>query len=204
MYEFAKFIFWVSLKLFFRFDVKGKENIPSVGGFILAGNHVSYLDPIVFGVACPLKLNYMARDTLFRNPFAAWALRHANVFPLKRNSADVGALKEALRRLKSGGGILLFPEGTRSVDGEVQEALQGVGFLARKSGVTVVPAFVKGTQNALPKGAKSLRPAPIEVIFGKPVVWTGGGSVSDRDITQTIMQHIVSLNERMTYGVKRT
>ena len=121
------------------------------------------------------------------------SLRHVNVFSLKRNSADVGALKEALRRLKSGGGILLFPEGTRSVDGEVHEGLQGVGFLARKSGVTVVPAFVKGTQNALPKGAKSLKPSPIEVIFGEPVVWKGSEEVSDLDITKAIMQRLVSL-----------
>ena len=193
MYAFARFIFWVSLKLLFRFNVKGKENVPSAGGFILAGNHVSYLDPIVFGVACPRKLNYMARDTLFRNPFAAWALRHANVFPLKRNSADLGAIKEALRRLRSGGGILLFPEGSRSIDGKVQEGLEGVGFLARKSALPVVPMFIKGTQVALPKKARRVRLAKIEVVFGPAMTFPKEGVFLDRQITEAIMQRIVSL-----------
>ena len=193
MYAFARFIFWVSLKLLFRFNVKGKENVPSAGGFILAGNHVSYLDPIVFGVACPRKLNYMARDTLFRNPFAAWLLRHVNVFPLKRNSADLGAIKEALRRLRSGGGILLFPEGTRSVDGEVQEGLEGVGFLARKSALPVVPMFIRGTQAALPKKARWIKLTKIEVVFGPAMLFPKEGDFSDRQITEAIMQHIVSL-----------
>jgi 1-acyl-sn-glycerol-3-phosphate acyltransferase len=193
IYAAGKFFFWVFLKSFFGFKVTGKENIPSAGGFIVAGNHVSYLDPIVFGVACPRPLSFMARDTLFRNRFSAWLLRRVNVFPLRRNSADVGAIKEALRRLKYGGGILLFPEGTRSSGGLMKEGFEGVGFLARKSALPVVPMFVRGTQEALPKKARWLKLAKIEVVFGRPLSFPKEKASADHEITEEIMQHIISL-----------
>ncbi|MGE5279285.1 MAG: lysophospholipid acyltransferase family protein, partial [Deltaproteobacteria bacterium] len=88
IYAISKFLCYVALRLFFRLRVRGRENFPSAGGFILAGNHVSFLDPVVFGAPCPRGLYYMARDTLFGRPFFGWFLRRIHAFPLKRRAAD--------------------------------------------------------------------------------------------------------------------
>ncbi len=161
-------------RMFFRVNVYGKENIPKAGGFILASNHLSYLDPVVLGVASPRKLNFMARHDLFSNPFFAWFIYSLGAFPVKRDSADSSALKEAMRRLKSGEALVLFPEGTRAVDGVSIQPQPGIGFLAAKAGVPVVPAFIKGTDVAMSKDAKSIRPARIEVHFGQQISLEGG------------------------------
>ncbi len=152
----------------------GRENVPKVGGFLLASNHVSNLDPVVLGVACPRALNYMAKHSLFNNPVASWILYKSNAFPLKRESVDLSAIKEAIRRVELGGGLLLFPEGTRASDGAVREPQAGIGFLAAKLNVPIIPAFVKGTCDALPKGAKFIRPRRVSIYFGRQISVEGG------------------------------
>jgi 1-acyl-sn-glycerol-3-phosphate acyltransferase len=176
-------------------EVKGQNHIPRKGGFILAGNHASYLDPVAFGVACPRFLNYMARDTLFRNPFFGWVLRHVGSFPLRRNFADLGAIKEALKRLGEGKGLLLFPEGTRSATGEMAGGLEGVGFLARKGNVPVIPAYVIGTDKAMPKGSKFIKPTRLKVIFGEVLVFPQETPLSDKEMTVQIMRRIAALKD---------
>ena len=144
--------------------------MPKKGGFILASNHVSYLDPVMVGVACPRKLNYMARHDLFSNSFFSWWLFSVGAFPVKRKTADISALKEAIRRVESGGALLLFPEGGR-VDAETvnKRPEAGVGFLVSRLNVPVIPVFVSGAQKALPKGARFIRPRKVSVFFGKPL-----------------------------------
>ena len=155
-------------KIVFRIKVYGKKNIPKVGGFILASNHVSYLDPITLGVACPRKLNFMARHDLFCNPLFSWFITILGAFPLKRDSYDSSALKEAIRRLKNGNALVLFPEGSRSINGISNEPQPGIGFLVVKACVPVIPAFIRGTELVLPKGSKFIRLKTICVYFGKP------------------------------------
>lgn len=137
----------------------------------MASNHVSFIDPVAVGVASPRRLNYMARHDLFSNYFSAWLLRGIEVFPVKRDSADLSALKEAIHRVKDKqGGLLIFPEGARSITGKISlEAQPGIGFLAVKLGVPVIPVFVKGTREALPKGAKFFRRHKICVSFGEQI-----------------------------------
>lgn len=148
--------------------------MPKKGGFILASNHLSYLDPVVLGTACPRQLNYMARHDLFYNPWFSRLISSLGAFKIKRDSADVSGLKEALRRLNQGKGLLLFPEGTRMPGGrsgsDFIKARSGIGFLVAKLGVPVVPAFIKGTEIALPKGAKFIKFAKISVFFGKQIL----------------------------------
>jgi 1-acyl-sn-glycerol-3-phosphate acyltransferase len=193
LHAFGKWLFKIIFTYFLPAQIRGTENVPKKGGFIIAGNHASFLDPIVFGTACPRTLNYMARDTLFKRPVFGWILRHVNAFPLKRNAADIGAIKEALKRLKENQGLLLFPEGERRSDGKIGEGLEGVGFLARKSGVPVVPAYVEGTETVLPKGAKFIRRGRIKVVFGEPVTFQSDCPISDKDISQLVMEHIARL-----------
>lgn len=194
-YAFWKFFCWLCSALYLPTVVKGKKNIPERGGFILACNHVSYLDPVIFGISCPRQLNYMARESLFENRLFGWFLAHVNVFAIKRYSADIGAIKEALARLKIGGGLLLFPEGTRSINGRLGEGQEGVGFLARKSNVPVVPAFIKGTEKAMPKGAKFIKPARLTVVFGPVMKFPADGGVSDKAWANEIMRQIAFLKD---------
>ena len=189
----CKNLAWLILRVFFRLRAEGREHIPRHGGFILAGNHVSYLDPLVFGSACPRALYYMARDTLFRRPLFAWFLRRIHAFPLKRRAADFEAIRKGLRFLEAGEGLLIFPEGTRQVGGRAGRAFAGVGFLARKAGVPVVPAYVSGSDKALPKATKKVRLSPIRVVYGPAIPPPAGEEVSDVDHSRRVMEAILAL-----------
>lgn len=176
-------------KTFFKMKVKGAENIPKRGGFILASNHLSFLDPLAVGAACPRPLNFMARDTLFRHPVFGRMIRAVDAFPVKRDSADLAALKEAMRRVRKGRGLALFPEGTRQTGKTVLDKPQaGIGFLAAKLNVPVIPAYVRGTDQALPKQAKFIRKAQICVSFGKQI--SIEGRMPYEDIAMRIMDDI--------------
>ncbi|KPK97137.1 MAG: hypothetical protein AMJ95_10690 [Omnitrophica WOR_2 bacterium SM23_72] len=170
-------IHWVSrllcflfFKIIYRLEVQGRENIPREGGFIIAANHVSYLDPLALGSSCPRALNYMARHDLFSYRVLGWWLLRVHAFPVKRKSADLSAIKEAMKRVKNNMGLLLFPEGTRQSQGQAGQVESGIGFLAAKLNCPVIPAFVKGSEKALPKGAKFIKPAKITVCFGQQIL----------------------------------
>jgi len=172
--------------------VRGRKYIPKKGGFILAANHVSYLDPVAVGVACPRRLNFMARHDLFCNHWFSWFMSAVGAFPIKRDSADLSALKEAMRRVRSGEPLVLFPEGSRRFNGTSTEPQPGIGFLAARLNVPVIPALIKGTDKALPKGAKFIFPAKVSVYFGKQILIERG--MSYQDVAQTIMKNINSLS----------
>jgi 1-acyl-sn-glycerol-3-phosphate acyltransferase len=109
----------------------------------------------------------MAKEELFVRGFPSWWMKSVGCIPVKRNAKDLSAIKEAMRRVRAGGGLLLFPEGTRQIKGqETNEPQAGVGFLAVKLGVPVVPAYAKGTELVLPKGAKKVKFKKISVRFG--------------------------------------
>ncbi len=191
-YNFAKNLCAFFLRLLLPIHIFGLKNIPSKGAFIIAGNHVSYLDPVIFGAFCPRPLCYLAKIELFKNPVFGWLLRKVNAFPLKRNMSDIGAIKEALRQLNSGKGIILFPEGTRSTGVKLKKGLGGVGFLARRAGVPIIPAFVKGADRALPKGAKFIKRSEIDIIYGEPLFCDN--SASDTEMAAIVMEAIVQLD----------
>lgn len=193
IHDFSRFLCILFFKLVCRVEVKGRDNIPCGGGFILASNHVSYLDPMAVGSVCPRRLNYMARHDLFINPIFSWLLYQCGAFPVKRNSADLSALKEAMIRVKKGKGLLLFPEGTRSQEGRLSnKAGAGIGFLVAKLNVPVIPVFVKGTEKVLPKGAKFIVPAKVAVCFGKQIHIER--RMPYQDIAQLILDHIRHLS----------
>ena len=190
----SRFICFLISKFFFSISWHGRENIPKKGGFIIASNHVSYLDPVMVGVACPRKLNYMARHDLFSNRlFSGW-LFSVGAFPVKRKTADISALKEAIKRVKEGKGLILFPEGGRVESITANKKPEaGVGFLASKLDVPVIPAFVKGAEKALPRGASFFRLEMISVYFGKQV--RIDTKMPYQDIADTIMADIRQLAE---------
>jgi len=129
-------------------QIEGREHIPAEGGFILAPNHISNLDPPVVGCACPRVIHTMGKQELFRHQPLKWILEHLNGFPVNRGEMDMKAMKTALKVLKSGECLLLFPEGTRRKTGDPMrfKARAGVGMLAMKTKVPIVPAGIYGTE----------------------------------------------------------
>ncbi len=177
---------------FFRIKIRGAENIPKEGGFILASNHLSYLDPAVLAIACPREVNFMAKKELFNIPLLSNLISALGAFPVKRNTADISALKEAMKRVNAGNGLLVFPEGSRKEGSTDLVPQAGIGFLAAKINALVIPAFISGTENALPKGSKFIKPAKVSVTFGKQVSIERG--MPYKEIAQKIMDSIRQLS----------
>ncbi len=161
---------WIWLKLFFRLRVTGREHVPRIGGCVIAANHASYLDPPIIGTAMRFRaVRFMARESLFRNRIFGGFLRKVLVIPLSRERGDVGALRQGIATLKAGGALGVFPEGTRTPDGELQPAKGGIGFLIAKAGAPVVPVYIDGSYRALPRHRRWIRPARITVRIGRPI-----------------------------------
>ena len=150
-YRLAQFLSYCYLKCFHRFEVNGLGNVPPKGGFILACNHLSYLDPPAVGCRIPRNLHYFARDSLFFGPLGL-LITKLNSIPVNRDQLDLGTLRKVLSVLKGGEPVLVFPEGTRSQDGTLQKSQKGLGLLVHKSGVPVLPARLHGSFEILGKG----------------------------------------------------
>ena len=193
-------LFFIFFKIYLSFKIVGRKNVPKTGAFIFASNHSSYLDPILLGVALYRGLYYIAREDLFAKPLPDWIMRGVHAFPLKRNSGDLGALRQALAILKEGKPLVIFPEGTRATDKNLRPAKPGVGFIAAKSGVPVVPVYIDGSFEAFPKGIKTLRRQHVTVYIGEPVAIdpdVGHNSKKAyQDISDEIMKSIASLKDK--------
>lgn len=116
-------------------------------------------------IAAPRQIKFVAKESLFKNPILGAIIRTGGGYPIKRNAADVGALKETVKRIKAGFPVLIFPQGTRGG----KRAKAGIGFLCQKAGVPVVPVYVSGTDKALPQNSSGLKRHPVTITFGEPV-----------------------------------
>jgi 1-acyl-sn-glycerol-3-phosphate acyltransferase len=161
----------VVAKLGFRLRTYGRENLIEDGPAILASNHASYLDPPLVGVSCRKDVYFLARKSLFERPVIGPLIAQLNTVPVDRDRGDVGAVRALIKLLKSGNRVLVFPEGTRSKDGNLQPARAGVGLLIAKSLAPVVPVRVFGSYAALPRSG-GIRFVPITVVIGKPLFFT--------------------------------
>lgn len=171
-YLVVKFLSWLILRLGFGLTVRGQAHVPRSGPFILASNHVSYLDPLVVGVSCPRPVTFMARVTLWRHPLMRWFLRHTGVIPIQPGAGDLAAVREAVRQLREGRPVGIFPEGGRQASGQLGQAKRGVGVIATTAGVPIVPVLVQGTFQALPRGDARLHRSKIQVAFGPQITYT--------------------------------
>lgn len=170
LYYFVIILAVICSKVFFHLGVNGSENIPRKGGVIIASNHVSMLDPIFIASACFLgsrKIGFIAKAELFRNKIFGSFILNLNAFPISRERGDISAIKEAIKRLKNGKALLLFPEGRRSKDGDALGVQSGIGLLAKRTNIPILPAFIEGTDRALAKGTRFIRPVKVTVYFGK-------------------------------------
>ncbi len=156
-------------KTYFRARMYNAERVPSSGPVIIASNHASFLDPPLVGSCLHRGISYLARDTLFRYPGVGWLLRKWESVPVDRGGAGAAGLRAILDRLLAGGGIILFPEGTRTEDGKLQPARSGIGLVVIKSTAPVVPVRVFGTYEAFGKHVRFPFPHQLTVKFGAPL-----------------------------------
>ncbi|MEW5784863.1 MAG: lysophospholipid acyltransferase family protein [Bacillota bacterium] len=146
LYRFGRFVFVVLFKLFYRWRIEGKENIPADGPLIICSNHISWLDPFAVGSAVParLRVHFMAKNELFQNWFVAFLLNKVGAFPVNRSVADYGAIRRSYQLLKEGKVLSLFPEGTRSKSGRLQKAQHGTALIAGRHPVPILPVAIVG------------------------------------------------------------
>lgn len=187
------FFFWIFYKIFLRLKTTGREHIPRKGGYLIASNHLSNLDPMLIGVAAGRKISFMAKDSLFKNRFFSFILRGVMAFPIKRESRDIGAIKEAIKRLKASGGLVVFPQGRRKTSAIDTDGVKGgVGFLATKANVPIIPALIQGSDKVLPPGARFIKLAQVKVSFGQPIYLTT--HASHEEVSENIMSAIKQLS----------
>jgi 1-acyl-sn-glycerol-3-phosphate acyltransferase len=160
----------LAYQMFFRGDVAGLENLPPNGGYIVAANHVSHLDPPIVGLFLPRQVSFFARKTLWRPGIASWWLDAVGTIPVDRDGgASLDAIKRVLQALSSEKVVILFPEGTRSPNGELQAPRAGIGLIACKAQVPVVPARVFGSFEAFGRGGRLRLGTPVSVAYGPPL-----------------------------------
>ncbi|MDW8311075.1 MAG: lysophospholipid acyltransferase family protein [Verrucomicrobiales bacterium] len=204
-YRFGWILFRALFGLLFRLRVRGTEHVPLRGPAILAANHASFLDPPVIGAAAPRMISYLARDTLFRNRIFGWLLRQWQAVPVDQEHAGAAGIRTILERLAAGHAILIFPEGSRSFDGQLQPTQPGVGLVVVKSGAPVVPVRVFGTHEALPRGRSRLRFHRLSVVFGAPMDFAAlraeaetAPKARQKEIYQEIADEIMAAIARLT------
>jgi 1-acyl-sn-glycerol-3-phosphate acyltransferase len=197
LYRILKPLAVALMRLMFRLEVHGREHVPEAGPVLLASNHVSVLDPPLVGGASPRELHFMAKEELFRIPGFGRLIAALNAHPVRRDGSDGRALKTALRLLGEGRALLVFPEGTRGVEGRLGGAKPGAGMLAVMSGALVVPVHISGSGRALPPGRALPRPAKVRVRFGPPLSFKSAPDEDRReryrDATREIMRGIAQL-----------
>lgn len=171
-YDLVRFACWLVLRIGFGLRVTGRGSVPRSGPFILASNHVSFLDPPAVGVACPRRVRFLARADLYQHPAMRAFLRGVEAIPVARGEADLEALRRALVALRAGEGVGIFPEGGRQFSGALGEAKRGVGLLAHGAKAPIIPVLVRGSFAALPPGSNRPHRSKIRVAFGAPIHYT--------------------------------
>lgn len=187
---------------FYDFTISGKRHVPRSGSVIFAANHVSFYDPPAIGACLARQINYFARDTLFKGLFGK-CLVQIGTIPVARENAEVKSLKAIFKTLKAGGAVAIYPEGTRSADGQLSEPKAGAGMIACKSQAIVIPTRLYGTYEAYGRGDKLPKiGGHIHIAYGEPMTTTEidpGKEHPERylEASRRIMAHIADLQPPM-------
>jgi 1-acyl-sn-glycerol-3-phosphate acyltransferase len=186
-------------QVMFRYRFSGKSHVPLTGSVLLVSNHQSHLDPVLIGIACPRQLKYLARVGLFFWPFSWW-IRALGATPIDRESALSG-IKTTLKLLKDGNAVVVFPEGSRTPDGNLHPLLPGFCVLARRSGATIVPVAIDGAFAALPRGSGIPRPARITLAFAPSITREQYSHLSDVALTELVTERLRNAGCKMGAGL---
>ena len=192
---------WTIVRLYMilcRVRIKGTNFIPKKGGVIIACNHIGAADPPFVGGCINRELYYLAKKELLNNPILTFLFRNMNCIPVNRGIFDQRALEASQAILQQGKGLILFPEGTRSKTGEIRKGKPGIGLLARKTLVPIVPAYIENSQNfmRIPFSRRRLK-----IVFGEPLGIDWIERIPDendgyRRIAEEVMNRISELKSR--------
>lgn len=190
-YHLVRNAFKLFFRLYNRLEVCGLSNVPDEGPMIVASNHASFADPPLIGGVLPIRLRYLAKESLFRVPLLGFFIRTLGAVPVSRgNSQKAGAvMKLLLALLKGGESVLLFPEGSRSADGRLKPLEAGVAYLSVKTGVPVLPVYVKGSFEAWPKGRALPRPSKLKLSVSR-LIYPDTDISNERERREKLMRSL--------------
>lgn len=176
--------------LLLRLQLRGIDRFPATGGALVCSNHQSYFDPILLGALCNRRMNYLARENLFDSRLFGSLIRFYDAIPVKRDGMSISGLKQTLTRLKRGELVVIFPEGTRTEDGEISPLKSGFCVLARKAKVPLVPVAIAGAYEVWPKGKKWPRLAPVCLFAGDPIAYETVAELDDVALVELVEKQI--------------
>ena len=196
LYRFAYWVTRVIATVLFRAKIEGREHTPQKGGALICSNHQSYLDPFFVGMAFDRSVCFVARRTLFDNSILSKMMQWFDTISLDRDGLGLSGLKAILRRTKAGELILMFPEGTRTMDGSVGTIQPGFSLIARRTKVPIVPVAVDGAYEALPRNRKMIRLAKVAVCVGDPIDNQLAESLSEAELVAELTRRIKDCHAR--------
>jgi 1-acyl-sn-glycerol-3-phosphate acyltransferase len=212
VYLIARLVLRPLFLLVFRPHVRGRENVPASGPFIIASNHLSFIDSMAIPLMSPRRVGYLAKAEYFTTPgLKGWLTKTLftalGALPVERQThrAAQEALDTAMTVLKAGGGFGVYPEGTRSKDGRLARGKTGVAWLALTADCPVVPVGITGTDRIQPIGARYWRPHRFSVTFGEPLTFPehrgqAGKGKARREVTDRIMEAVAELTGQEKAG----
>ena len=203
-YEVLHVICRLGAVVLFRTRVAGRQHLPATGGALVLANHQSQLDPVLVGLASDRRLNYLARQTLFRFAPFRWLIQSFDAIPIDREGIGLGGLKETLKRLKRGELVLIFPEGTRTCDGEVAPLKPGFIALARRGGAPLVPVGIDGAFQAWPRSQALPCQAVIHLVFGPPLAQAEMARLDDNALLAEVESRIRACHALARLGRARS
>ena len=169
LYRVVRAILFAFSKVFFRLSVVGAENLPTDRPFVLAPVHRSNIDFLLVSALTTRRMRYMGKDSLWKAKPLGWFISSLGAFPVHRGSADREALRLCIDIVNAGEPLVIFPEGTRQTGPIVKEFFEGASYIASRTNVPIVPVGIGGSERAMPKGSKLIRPAKITIVVGEPI-----------------------------------
>lgn len=190
-------ITYVIASLLVRFRAENVPDLAHLGPVVLAPNHCSYLDPVVLQMSTRVHLNFLMTETIFRIRWIRWFFELWGAIPLPEQGSAAGAMKRALRVMRSGRPVVIYPEGRISDDGFLNEGRGGVVTLLMRARVPVIPVAILGTFGRLPRGARFIRPGPVTVRFGHPMAPPGRDDDEDAYLERLMREiHLLGVPQR--------
>jgi len=169
LFRSVRFLVGTFCRLFWRVRIRGLEHIPASGPFILSPVHRSNVDTPLVALMGRRPVRFMGKDSMWKFGFSDWFFTSMGGFPVRRGTPDRDALRSCERLLADGQALVIFPEGTRRSGPVVEELFEGPAYLSAKLQVPIVPVGIGGSEGAMPKGARGIRPVKISIVVGEPV-----------------------------------
>lgn len=186
-YGFARGLVELVCRAYWRVEIRGKDNIPASGAYVLAPVHRSNIDTLLAGCLTRRRIRFMGKDSLWKYRWSGALFTSLGGFPVHRGTPDREALRVCERAVRDGEPVVLFPEGTRQSGPKVHPLFEGAAFVAARAGVPVVPVGIGGSEWAMPKGSKKIVPVKVVMVVGRPLPApprSDGNRVARRSVTE--------------------